>query len=72
MAADFIGINIDRPSFVGTHQDCVAAIIFCQTDYVDYSFINGKKVVDQGVLKTVDLASLVAKSNNVSRSLLDN
>ncbi len=71
MAADFIAINIDRPSFVGAHQDFVAAIIFCQTDYVDYSFINGKKVIDRGVLTTVNLNKLTLKTNSISRSLLD-
>ena len=71
MAADLIAVNIDQPSFVGAHQDYVAAIIFCQTDYVDYSFINGKKVVEQGRLTTVEQESLVANCNTISRDLLN-
>lgn len=63
MAADFIAINLDKPGFVGTQSDPVAALIYCQTDYVDYSFINGKKVVDKGNLVGVEMESLVEKAN---------
>ncbi|WP_036476990.1 8-oxoguanine deaminase [Myxosarcina sp. GI1] len=70
MAADFIAINLDRPGFVGTQQDPVAALIYCQTDYVDYSFINGKKVVDRGKLTTVELAALQEKANDMARELV--
>ena len=69
MAADFIAINLDKPGFVGTHQDPVAALIYCQTDYVDYSFINGKKVVERGNLTTVELAQLIERTNVLAREL---
>jgi cytosine/adenosine deaminase-related metal-dependent hydrolase len=72
MAADFIAINLDQPSFVGTQQDPVAALIYCQTDYVDYSFINGKKVVDRGNLTTVELAILMEKTNQMAIQLTIN
>ncbi|MGL6340981.1 MAG: 8-oxoguanine deaminase, partial [Waterburya sp.] len=71
MAADFIAINLDKPSFVGTQSDPVAALIYCQTDYVDYSFINGKKVVDQGNLTTVELNNLIKKSNQIAVQLVN-
>lgn len=70
MAADFIAINIDRPSFVGAHQDFVAAIIFGQTDYVDYSFINGQKIVDRGNLTTLDLEKLIEQSKQAALNLV--
>ncbi len=43
-----IAFNLDTPAFVGSYHDVVAALIFCQPSAVDYSFINGKKVIDQG------------------------
>ena len=67
MSADFIAFNIDRPQFAGAHQDLVAALIFCQVDRVDYSFINGKKVVDKGRLTTVEIETLVEKTNRLAR-----
>ncbi len=68
MSADFIAVNCDRPEFTGCH-DLVAALIFCQVSGVDYSFINGQKVVDQGRLTTVDLAALIGKTEQMSQKL---
>lgn len=70
MSADFIAINIDRPQFAGAHHDLVAALIFCQVSSVDYSFINGKKVVDRGRLTTVELETLVEKTNRIAHQLV--
>ncbi|MEA5470870.1 8-oxoguanine deaminase [Spirulina sp. 06S082] len=69
MAADFIAVNLDRPSFVGTQSDPVAALIYCQTDYVDYSFINGKKIVDRACLTTVEMPILVERANRIAVQL---
>ncbi|MBE9171049.1 8-oxoguanine deaminase [Pleurocapsales cyanobacterium LEGE 06147] len=69
MSADFITINCDRPQLAGAH-DLVAALIFCQVDSVDYSFINGKKVVDRGRLTTVELETLVEKTNRTAHRML--
>jgi cytosine/adenosine deaminase-related metal-dependent hydrolase len=71
MSADFIALNIDRPQFAGAHRDLVAALIFCLIDAVDYSFINGKKVVDQGRLTTLDLSGLIAKHNRLATQLVE-
>ncbi len=71
MAADFIAIDLDRPQFAGALHDPVAAVIFCQTHSVDYSFINGKKVVDQGRLTTVELEGLVEKTNKLAAAMVD-
>ena len=71
MAADFIAVNLDKPGFVGTQQDPVAALIYCQTDRVDYSFINGKKVVDRSQLLTIELPVLQEKANRMAISLVD-
>ncbi len=69
MSADFIAINVDRPQFAGAHHDIVAALIFCQVDSVDYSFINGRKVVDRGQLTTLELPILVEKHNHLAQQL---
>jgi 8-oxoguanine deaminase len=71
MSADFIAIDTDRPEFAGAHQDAIAALIFCQVNTVDYSFINGRKVVDQGRLTTIELETLVEHHNRSARQLVD-
>jgi 8-oxoguanine deaminase len=70
MSADFIAVNLDRPSFAGAQHDGVAALVLCQCDTVDYSFIHGRRVVDQGRLTTVDLPVLVETTNRLSAKLL--
>jgi cytosine/adenosine deaminase-related metal-dependent hydrolase len=69
MAADFIAVNIDTPSFAGAQADPVAALLFCDVDRIDYSFINGRCVVDAGRLVTVDLPPLVEEVNRLSRAM---
>ncbi len=70
MAADFIAIDIERPEFAGAHHDLVAALIFCAVPSVDYSFINGRKVVDRGQLTTLDLGLLIERTNKAARRLV--
>ncbi len=69
MSADFIAINLDRPQLAGALHDPVAALIFCNIDRVDYSFINGKKVVDRGCLTTVELPQLIESTNHIAEQL---
>jgi len=71
MSADFIAINLDQPGFAGAQHDVVAALVFCEVNAVDYSFINGRKVIDQGVLTTVDLPILVEQTNRYSNRLVN-
>lgn len=70
MAADFIAVNLDRAAFAGALYDPVAALMFCHVDRVDYSFINGQRVVDDGMLTTLDLSQLVTTHNRVVMELI--
>ncbi len=69
-AADFIGININRLNYAGSH-DPAAALVFCDTPRVDLSVINGRVVVEDGNLLTVDLPVVVERQNRIARELLD-
>ena len=71
MSADFIAINVDTPQFAGA-CDPVAALILCQVSSVDFSFINGRKIVDHGTLTTCDLSMLVEKTNKFALALTAN
>ena len=70
MSADFIAVNLDRPAFAGAQSDVVAALVLCQADAVDYSFINGRRVVDQGRLTTVELPILIEETNRLAAKLV--
>ena len=69
MAADFIAIDLDRPGYVGAQADPVAAVVFCQTDGVAYSVINGRKVVERGQLLTLELPQLLVNARETAAAL---
>jgi cytosine/adenosine deaminase-related metal-dependent hydrolase len=71
MSADLIAVNCDRPQLAGALHDPVAALIFCLVDHVDYSIINGKFVVKNGHLISIDLPSLVEQTNRIATQMVD-
>jgi len=70
MAADMIGVDLNRLELAGAQSDPLAALIFCTPPTVDFSLINGRVVVEEGALVGVDLAALIARHNAQSRELL--
>jgi len=71
MAADFIAFRVDDIAFAGAGHDLAAALVFCQSIHVDLSIINGKVVVRDGNLQTIDLPMLIEKHNKFSKNLID-
>ncbi len=69
-AADLIGVKLDRLDFAGSH-DPIAAVLFCNTERVDLSIINGRVVVEDGCLLTVDLPPIVERQNRIARYMLE-
>jgi len=70
-AADFIGIRLERLDFAGALHDPLAALVFCTPQRVDLSVINGRVVVEDGQLLTVDLGPLVERHNRIARELVN-
>jgi 8-oxoguanine deaminase len=70
MSADLIAINLDRPALAGAEHDPVAALILCQLDAVDYSFINGRRVIDRGCLTTVELPRLLLQTRHLAANMV--
>lgn len=71
MAADFVAFRLDSLGFAGAQHDPIAALVFCQSPQVDVSVINGRVVVKDGHLLTVDLPLLVEQHNALSQRLID-
>ncbi len=71
MAADFVAFRLDHHAYAGAQHDPVAAVVFCQSTGVDVSVINGKVIVKDGHLATVDLPVLVEQHNVLSRTLIN-
>jgi 8-oxoguanine deaminase len=68
-AADFIGINLNRLNYAGSH-DPIAAIVFCDSPSVDLAMINGRIVIQDGNLLTVDLPPLIERHNRIAREMV--
>ncbi|MBN1487561.1 MAG: 8-oxoguanine deaminase [Anaerolineae bacterium] len=71
-AADFIGLRLDALDYAGgAVHDPLAAIVFCQPKGVDLSVINGKIIVKEGELVTVELPSLIERHNTIAKKLVN-
>lgn len=68
--ADLFAIDINRLDYAGALHDPVAAALFCAPQTVDYSFVGGKPVVENGALTTIDIPELVRKHNLAAERLL--
>jgi 8-oxoguanine deaminase len=70
MAADLIGVRMDRLAFAGAQADPLAALLFCTPPTVDLSIINGRVVVKDGQLLGLELSETVARHNRLAQELL--
>ncbi len=69
--ADLIAIRLDRLEYAGGLHDPAAATVFCASVGVDWSMINGRVVVDEGQLTTVDLPPILERHNQIARAMVN-
>ena len=70
-AADFIGIRLERLEYAGASvHDPVASLVFCSPVKVDLAVVNGRVVVEDGKLLTVDLEEIVRRHNAIARRMV--
>ncbi|VVE10002.1 8-oxoguanine deaminase [Pandoraea anhela] len=71
MAADFVAFDTRGVGMAGGLHDPVAALVFCNPGQAAYSVVNGRVVVRQGRLETLDLPALVTRHNALARQLAE-
>ncbi|MFC1464521.1 MAG: 8-oxoguanine deaminase [Candidatus Brachytrichaceae bacterium NZ_4S206] len=71
MAADFVAFDLQQIGFAGGLHDPVAALVFCASVNVAYSIINGRVIVRDGQITTLDLPSLLERHNALARMLVN-
>jgi cytosine/adenosine deaminase-related metal-dependent hydrolase len=70
-AADFVGVNLNSLSMAGgAVHDPMAALLLCTIDRVDLSVINGRVIVRDGRLLTIDVARLVERHNRIAEEMV--
>jgi 8-oxoguanine deaminase len=70
-SADLIAIKLDRVEYAGALHDPVAAAMFCAPVGVDWSMINGRVVVKDGHLETVDLGPFIERHNRIAQAMVN-
>jgi 8-oxoguanine deaminase len=70
MCADLAIFNLDTLGFAGAAvHDPVASLLFCASPTAAYTLVNGRVVVRQGQLTTVELEPLLERHNQLAREL---
>jgi len=70
MCADIVLFDLNTLSFAGgAVHDPVGALLLCGSPQVDTSIVNGKVVVRQGQLATLELGPLIERHNAMARQL---
>jgi len=69
MAADIVTVPLDEIGMAGGLHDPLAALLFCHVPRVKHSIVNGRVVVRDGRLATVDLPRLIEQHNRLARDL---
>jgi 8-oxoguanine deaminase len=72
MAADFVAFDVTGVRHAGALHDPVAALVFCGVGDVQTSVIDGRVIVRDGELTTLDLSPHVERHNRLAGLLLSN
>ncbi len=70
MVADFVAFDLGHVAYAGGHHDPLAALVFCTPTQVHTSVINGRVVVKDGQLATVDLPRVLERHNQLAHQLV--
>ncbi len=70
MAADFVAFRMDDLAHAGGLGDPVASLVTCTPTHVWLSVINGKIVVEDGEIRTLDLPTTIERHNKISHGML--
>ncbi|MEO7338155.1 MAG: 8-oxoguanine deaminase, partial [Caldimonas sp.] len=62
---------LDEVGLAGARHDPLAALLFCQVPRVRHSIVNGRVVVRDGELATLELPLLVERHNALARKLVE-
>ncbi|AON55514.1 8-oxoguanine deaminase [Herbaspirillum seropedicae] len=69
MSADVVMFDTRQIAFAGALHDPVAALVFCTPANVDCSIINGRVIVREGQLTSIELGAVLERHNQLSLAL---
>jgi len=70
MSGDCVAFKLDGPGFAGgAVHDPVAALLFCAPAQVNWSVINGRVIVREGALTSIDLPVVQERHDAIARAM---
>ena len=69
MAADIVTVPLNEIGMTGAQHDPLAALLFCQVPRVQHGIVNGRVVVRDGQLTTLELPVLIEQHNALAAQL---
>jgi len=69
MAADIVTVPLNEVGLAGAQHDPLAALLFCQVPRVQHSIVDGRVVVRDGRLTTLELPVLIERHNALAAQL---
>ena len=69
-AADIAAFNTQGVDFAGAQWDILAGLIFCASGNSNYTIVNGKVIVDKGMLVTMNMTKLLERHNAMTADLM--
>jgi 8-oxoguanine deaminase len=69
--ADFFSLDLNTLGYAGALHDPVAAVLFCAPQTARHTVINGKPVVKDGEIVTMDMQPVIATHNRCAARLLE-
>ena len=70
-AADFAAFDLNEPGMSGTDWDPLAALVFCKPSRAAWTVVDGKPVVREGRIATVDFNRAMTDHRRLTRELID-
>lgn len=68
--ADLVAFRTDELALAGAVADPLAALVFCAPQRVAYSIINGRTVIEEGRLQTMEVPLIIERHNRLARALV--
>jgi cytosine/adenosine deaminase-related metal-dependent hydrolase len=70
-AADFAMFDLNHLAYAGAWHDPLAALVFCAPTKAALVMVNGKIIVKDGQLTTLDLAKVIEQHNRISLQMVN-
>jgi 8-oxoguanine deaminase len=67
---DLALFRLDGVAFAGASHDEIASLVFCNTPPADYTIVQGRVVVEEGRLASLEIEPLIERHQQFSKALL--